>query len=159
VKSGATLPRRSRTFVLVFFNVIDSRKCSAILQQEVYASIYHSRRIRNRSEPDDAGHWKGDEESQLLQKMTIEQLTEFINEQVNLARPYEIHARRAGMALNVIKKRMEHGEWESWLADHFNGSPRTARRYMALAEEPLVIKTTAVKTATGVAVSRPSLRP
>ena len=37
---------------------------------------------------------------------------------------------QGGRALLAAKKKIPHGEWESWLHDHFNGSARTARAWM-----------------------------
>jgi hypothetical protein len=42
-------------------------------------------------------------------------------------------ARRAGAALQVMKDRAGHGNWEAWLRDNFEMSPQTARLYMRIA--------------------------
>lgn len=43
-------------------------------------------------------------------------------------------ARKAGEALIRAKGAVEHGEWGAWVAANFEGSARTARRYMRIAE-------------------------
>jgi len=43
------------------------------------------------------------------------------------------HAIRCGELLIDAKAQVRHGEWSSWLAEHFAGSERTARGYMRLA--------------------------
>ena len=43
------------------------------------------------------------------------------------------HAKRSGDALNEAKTLVTHGEWGDWLARNFEGSERTAQRYMRLA--------------------------
>lgn len=44
------------------------------------------------------------------------------------------HALAAGKLLMEAKAAVNHGEWSAWLADHFEGSERTARAYMRLAK-------------------------
>jgi hypothetical protein len=52
------------------------------------------------------------------------------------------HARGAGALLAEAKARVPHGEWLGWLKAHCNFTPRTAQRYMQLAEhwEEIVAK-------------------
>lgn len=45
-------------------------------------------------------------------------------------------AMRCGELLTEAKDRVAHGEWLPWLAEHFDGSERTARGYMQLASAP-----------------------
>lgn len=45
------------------------------------------------------------------------------------------HAIRCGGLLRQAKVGVKHGEWLGWLAQHFEGSPRTARAYMKLSRE------------------------
>lgn len=47
---------------------------------------------------------------------------------------YEQAAAITGLLLIERKTRLPHGGWESWLQKHFNGSTKTARRYMEMAE-------------------------
>ena len=44
------------------------------------------------------------------------------------------HARRAGELLIEAKAQTQHGSWLTWLAAHFEFSPRTAQGYMRVAE-------------------------
>ena len=43
------------------------------------------------------------------------------------------HAHRAGELLRDAKASVGHGQWAEWIAEHFDGSERTAQRYMRLA--------------------------
>jgi hypothetical protein len=43
------------------------------------------------------------------------------------------HALRAGRALTLAKQQIAHGEWTDWLTANFEGTPRTARRWMQAA--------------------------
>lgn len=43
------------------------------------------------------------------------------------------HGRRAGELLLEAKSQVRHGEWAKWLAEHFQGSGRTARAYLQIA--------------------------
>lgn len=45
-----------------------------------------------------------------------------------------LHARHAGTLLLEAKSRLSHGDWLSWLKTNCKFSPRTAQRYMQLAE-------------------------
>ena len=45
------------------------------------------------------------------------------------------HALEAGRALSEAQALVPYGEWERWLAEHFRGSPRSARRWMRLYRE------------------------
>ena len=42
------------------------------------------------------------------------------------------HARRAGELLLEAKAALQHGDWSAWIDQHFDGSERTAQRYMRL---------------------------
>jgi hypothetical protein len=42
------------------------------------------------------------------------------------------HALRCGAMLDAQKAELPHGEWLPWLAEHFDGSDRTAQVYMRL---------------------------
>ena len=44
------------------------------------------------------------------------------------------HYHRAGVLLNEVKAELPHGTWLGWLEANFEGAPRTAQRYMRLAE-------------------------
>ena len=44
------------------------------------------------------------------------------------------HAMRCGDLLMEAKAGCQHGDWQGWLAEHFEGSDRTARAYMQLAD-------------------------
>ncbi|MGH2905108.1 MAG: DUF3102 domain-containing protein [Solirubrobacteraceae bacterium] len=44
------------------------------------------------------------------------------------------HALSGGRALAIAKQQLAHGEWSAWLATNFEGSARTARRWMQAAE-------------------------
>ena len=44
------------------------------------------------------------------------------------------HALRAGRLLIEAKDQLPHGQWEPWLAEHCQVSPRMARAYMRLAK-------------------------
>lgn len=44
------------------------------------------------------------------------------------------HARRAGELLVEAKGRVEHGDWTDWIRRRCDFSPRTARRYMRIAD-------------------------
>jgi hypothetical protein len=46
------------------------------------------------------------------------------------ARGALVHAWHAGRALAKIKSGLTHGQWEPWVAQHFDGSMRTAQAYM-----------------------------
>ena len=56
------------------------------------------------------------------------------------------HARAAGELLLQAKERCQHGDWGKWLKENFNGSDRTAQRYMTFAKRwpELEAKTTRV---------------
>jgi len=56
------------------------------------------------------------------------------------------HARAAGELLLQAKERCQHGDWGKWLKENFNGSDRTAQRYMTFANRwsELEAKTTRV---------------
>jgi len=43
-------------------------------------------------------------------------------------------ARRCGALLLEAKQTVGHGAWGTWLAEHFDASPRTARVYMQIAK-------------------------
>jgi len=51
------------------------------------------------------------------------------------------HAMRVGDLLLEAKAGCGHGEWQIWLAEHFDGSPRTARAYMRLAKHRVQVET------------------
>jgi hypothetical protein len=58
------------------------------------------------------------------------------------------HAERAGKALIRAKSNVEHGQWSGWLAQHFDGSERTAQIYMRLARKmPLLDDETRIAVA------------
>lgn len=62
------------------------------------------------------------------------------------------HAMRAGDLLSEAKSKCQHGEWQEWLAQNFDASPRTARAYMRLAENRQTIEAKRQSVATlGVA--------
>ena len=44
------------------------------------------------------------------------------------------HAHRAGDLLRDAKATVGHGRWSEWIGEHFDGSERTAQRYMRLAK-------------------------
>lgn len=44
------------------------------------------------------------------------------------------HYHRAGVLLNEVKAGLPHGAWLPWLEENFEGTPRSAQRYMRLAE-------------------------
>ena len=44
------------------------------------------------------------------------------------------HYHRAGVLLNEVKTELPHGAWLPWLEANFEGTPRTAQRYMRLAD-------------------------
>jgi hypothetical protein len=46
-----------------------------------------------------------------------------------------IHSLRMGELLVEAKKRIPHGEWYSWLAENFEGTPRHAQNFMRLYRE------------------------
>jgi hypothetical protein len=48
---------------------------------------------------------------------------------------YEETATITGIFLVERKRRLEHGEWLPWLAEHFDGHRDTAAKYMRMAEE------------------------
>ncbi len=56
------------------------------------------------------------------------------------------HYHRAGVLLNGVKAELPHGTWLGWLETNFDGTPRTAQRYMRLADNwtALEAKTTLV---------------
>lgn len=45
------------------------------------------------------------------------------------------HAVRAGELLVEAKAQVKHGQWEQWVTENFEGSPRTAQAYMKVARE------------------------
>lgn len=71
-------------------------------------------------------------------------LAEQINHQhsraINAMRDALGHAVKAGEMLREAKSRCRHGQWLQWLNDQFDGSRRTAQRYMVLAENQGKIK-------------------
>ena len=50
------------------------------------------------------------------------------------------HAVRCGDLLIEAKSNCDHGEWTSWLQDHFDGSARSARSYMQVASNRELIE-------------------
>jgi hypothetical protein len=46
------------------------------------------------------------------------------------------HALNCGRMLAGVKAELGHGRFGSWVEDHFDGSERTARLYMQLADAP-----------------------
>jgi hypothetical protein len=48
--------------------------------------------------------------------------------------------RRAGLMLREAKAQLKHGEWLSWLDEHFALTRSSAARYMALAAQPNVAR-------------------
>jgi hypothetical protein len=52
------------------------------------------------------------------------------------------HAREAGRLLIEAKAQCDHGNWLTWLKDHFEGSARTAQAYMRVAERWPAIEST-----------------
>lgn len=44
------------------------------------------------------------------------------------------HYHRAGVLLNEVKAGLPHGTWLGWLEANFEGAPRSAQRYMRLAD-------------------------
>lgn len=73
--------------------------------------------------------------------MTTNTLTTSLSAQINkehqacvrAARQALDHAMRCGDLLVEAKAGCPHGEWQPWLAEHFDGSARSARGYMRLA--------------------------
>lgn len=47
-----------------------------------------------------------------------------------------VHAINCGRMLAAVKSDLQHGEWLPWVEEHFDGSERTARVYMQLADSP-----------------------
>jgi hypothetical protein len=45
------------------------------------------------------------------------------------------HARRTGELLLLVKERLPHGQWESWVVAHCNFTPRSASTYMRIARD------------------------
>jgi hypothetical protein len=73
-----------------------------------------------------------------LPKLSDEELLAIANGQhanfIGSLRKAIIHnARIAGMALSLLKERIEHGAWGTWLDENFEGSPETARAYIRVA--------------------------
>jgi hypothetical protein len=60
------------------------------------------------------------------------------------------HYYRAGVLLNEQKAETPHGQWLTWLEANFEGDPRTAQRYMRLADNWPTLK---AKSDTGVSYS------
>lgn len=58
------------------------------------------------------------------------------------------HAMRCGDLLSEAKSKCQHGEWQEWLAQNFDASPRTARAYMRLAENRQMIESKRQSVAT-----------
>ena len=50
------------------------------------------------------------------------------------------HAMAAGDALIAAHKHIDHGRWEGWLENHCDLNPRTARRYIQLAESRALLE-------------------
>jgi DUF3102 family protein len=48
------------------------------------------------------------------------------------------HAIRCGELLLEVKRRVGHGNWLAWVAEHFEASERTARNYMEIAKSAAV---------------------
>ena len=46
-----------------------------------------------------------------------------------------LHAEVAGRWLIQAKEKLKHGEWETWVDEHTDVSPRTVRMYMQVARE------------------------
>ena len=69
----------------------------------------------------------------------------------------EQHARLAGAALNVLKKRIPYGQWTDWLKANFKGSPETARRYSRIAEEWAFVEEHGLDRLDHVTLNRSSL--
>lgn len=75
--------------------------------------------------------------SLVLSELPVETLAEMAN---TAAEQVERHGQKTvasavacGRALIAIKEQIEHGQWASWLGQHFLYSQRTASTYMALA--------------------------
>jgi hypothetical protein len=82
-----------------------------------------------------------------------EELAKSINEKIysmlNSFRSSITHAMDVGDLLIQAKKRVGHGNFEVWVATHCQLSPRTARRYINLANDrPKIVAQLAAKSAT-----------
>ena len=77
------------------------------------------------------------EEIEPSAECSADELAALANASHRMARQYAAaaveHALRAGRALAFAKQQVAHGEWAEWLAVHFEGSARTARRWMQAA--------------------------
>lgn len=71
-------------------------------------------------------------------KQKIKELKIKINEAYSKAgthrKKYLIYALHCGEGLLEIKSLLEHGEWQQWIADNFDGSHKTAATYMGVAK-------------------------
>jgi phage N-6-adenine-methyltransferase len=76
-------------------------------------------------------------ESESLDTLTVSALAVVANEEHELARQSGCsmleHALKAGAALNAAKAQVGHGNWLSWLDEHFVGSRQMADNYRHLA--------------------------
>jgi hypothetical protein len=57
------------------------------------------------------------------------------------------HALRCGDLLMEAKADCRHGEWQSWLAEHFEGSKRSAQAYMRLADNRELLESKSAESA------------
>jgi hypothetical protein len=64
------------------------------------------------------------------------------------------HAMNAGDALLKAKARQRHGNWASWLRKNCEISPRTAQRYMQLAEARTLLQSKSVAVATHLTIAQ-----
>lgn len=74
-----------------------------------------------------------------LDDLSTEQLTAETNQlwqQIEFIGNYgTLLAAQAGARLNIIKSRLGHGQWENWMKDNLDFSPRKANSMMKLAEK------------------------
>jgi Protein of unknown function (DUF3102) len=69
--------------------------------------------------------------------VSLSELASIANREHHLAKQaaksMALHSLAAGEALNRAKDRVKHGEWGAWLRENFDGSQRSAQRYMRIA--------------------------